>query len=163
MSFDRRTLLQGLSLSTLAVLPGCSRTPKPTPVKVQLQADANVNPNEDGNPAPVVVRVYELKGMTAFDGADFFDFADNDKKTLGGDLIGVQEYELTPGQTKDYDRDISSEATHIGVVAGFRDITSAQWRDSIELEKEKKNEFVIYLTTLAVRIQKLRGRRLGVF
>lgn len=111
----------------------------------------------------MVVRVYQLKEVTAFQNAEFFDLADNDKKVLGGDLIGVQEYEMTPGKSQDYNRDVSSEATHIGVIASFRDIESAQWRDTIELQKEKKNEFVIYLTSLAVRIQKLRNRRLGVF
>ncbi|GGB45919.1 type VI secretion lipoprotein [Roseibium aquae] len=163
MKLTRRYMCHGLLMLPAAGLIGCSRVPPPTPVEVQLQADENVNPNENGDPAPVVVRVYELKGMSAFNNGEFFDFADDDTKLLGGDLIGKQEYELTPGQTKEYDRSVSSEATHIGVVAAFRDIQSAQWRDSIELDAEKKNEFVIYVTSLAVRIQKLRRRRLGVF
>ncbi|MTI42572.1 type VI secretion system protein VasD [Roseibium hamelinense] len=163
MKISRRDLCQGLLIAPAFGMAACSRVPEPTPVTVQLFADDNVNPNENGDPAPIVVRVYELKGMTAFNNGEFFEFADDDTKLLGGDLIGKQEYELTPGEKKDYDRSISSEATHIGVVAAFRDIQSAQWRDSIELEAEKKNEFVIYLTSLAVRIQKLRRRRLGVF
>lgn len=163
MSITRRTLWQGLSVSTLAAILGCSRLPNPTPIVVELNSDANINPNEDGDPSPIVVRIYELKSIKAFNNAEYFDFVDNDKKVLGADLVGSAEYELTPGKSQKYDRDISSEATHLGVIAGFRDIQSAQWRDSIELQKEKKNEFVIYLTSLAVRIQKLRRRRLGVF
>jgi len=163
MTLSRRVFLSFSGLTVLSSLVGCSRTPPPTPIKVELQADEFINPNENGDPAPVVVRVYQLKEITAFENAEYFDLADDDKKVLGGDLIGVQEYELTPGDSKDYNRDISSEATHIGVIASFRDIESAQWRDSIELQQEKKNEFVIYLTSLAVRIQKLRKRRLGVF
>ncbi|WP_170107082.1 type VI secretion system lipoprotein TssJ [Roseibium marinum] len=160
---NRRNFLEVSGVSLLAALTACSRVPPPTPIKLQLQADEFTNPNENGDPAPVVVRVYQLKEITAFQNADYFELADDDNKVLGGDLIGVQEFELTPGATKDYNRDVSSEATHIGVVASFRDINSAQWRDSIELKQEKKNEFVIYLTSLAVRIQKLRNRRLGVF
>jgi len=163
MTFTRRSFLEVSGASLLAALAACSRVPPPTPIKLQLQADEFINPNENGDPAPVVVRVYQLKEITAFENADYFELADDDKKVLGGDLIGVQEFELTPGSSKDYDRDVSSEATHIGVVASFRDISSAQWSDSIELRQEKKNEFVIYLTSLAVRIQKLRNRRLGVF
>ncbi|MHA7776854.1 type VI secretion system lipoprotein TssJ [Roseibium sp. M-1] len=163
MKISRRTFLWTSGMSLAAGLMACSRVPPPTPIKVQLQADTFINPNENGDPAPVVVRVYQLKEVTAFQNAEYFDLADNDKKVLGGDLIGVQEYELAPGKSQDYNRDISSEATHIGVIASFRDIDSAQWRDVIELQKEKKNEFVIYLTSLAVRIQKLRNRRLGVF
>ena len=163
MTLSRRHFLEVSGISLLAGLGACSRTPPPTPIKVQLQADEYTNPNENGEPSPVVVRVYQLKEVTAFQNAEYFDLADNDKKVLGGDLIGVQEYEMTPGKSQDYNRDVSSEATHIGVVASFRDIESAQWRDTIELQQEKKNEFVIYLTSLAVRIQKLRNRRLGVF
>jgi type VI secretion system protein VasD len=164
MSLTRRSACIGLlGCAHCHFCQGVRVTAKPTPIKIELQADANVNPNENGDPAPVVVRVYELKELTAFQNGSFFDFADNDKKLLGGDLVGSAEYELTPGQTVDYNRSISSEARYIGVVAAFRDIESAQWQDSIELEQEKKNEFVIYLTTLAVRIQKLRNRRLGVF
>ncbi|MEM5581699.1 MULTISPECIES: type VI secretion system lipoprotein TssJ [unclassified Roseibium] len=163
MTPSRRTFLGFSGLSLFAALAACSRVPPPTPIKVELQADEFTNPNENGEPSPVVVRVYQLKEVTAFQNAEFFDLADNDKKVLGGDLIGVQEYEMTPGKSQDYNRDVSSEATHIGVIASFRDIESAQWRDTIELQKEKKNEFVIYLTSLAVRIQKLRNRRLGVF
>jgi len=163
MTISRRHFLEVSGLGLIASLTACSRTPPPTPIKVQLQADEYTNPNENGDPSPVVVRVYQLKEVTAFQNAEYFDLADNDTKVLGGDLIGVQEYEMTPGKSQDYNRDVSSEATHIGVVASFRDIENAQWRDTIELKKEKKNEFVIYLTTLAVRIQKLRSRRLGVF
>ncbi|GAA0783492.1 type VI secretion system lipoprotein TssJ [Roseibium denhamense] len=163
MIFTRRHFCSGLLAGSALSLVGCARTAKPTPIKVELQADSNVNPNENGDPSPVVVRVYELKELTAFNNGEFFDFADNDKKLLGGDLIGNTEYEMTPGQSLDYNRDISSEARYLGVVAAFRDIESAQWRDSIELVAEEKNEFVIYVTSLAVRIQKLRNRRLGVF
>lgn len=163
MSLTRRSVCAGILITPLALAGGCARVAKPTPTKIELQADANVNPNENGDPAPIVVRVYELKDLKSFQNGTFFDFADDDKKLLGADLIGSSEYELTPGQTIDYNRDISSEARYIGVVAAFRDIQSAQWQDSIELQKEKKNEFVIYLTSLAVRIQKLRSRRLGVF
>jgi type VI secretion system protein VasD len=156
----RRNLLGGLAVSLLAT--GCSRLPKPTPVSVLMIADANINPNELGEPSPLVIRVYELKGVKAFNNATYFDFVDDDAKTLGADLIASQEYELTPGEEEDYKREISSEATHLGVVAGFRNIQSATWRTSVELKKSKKNQFAIYITSLAVRIQKMRRRRLGV-
>ncbi|MGX5851228.1 type VI secretion system lipoprotein TssJ [Mesorhizobium sp. PL10] len=158
----RRAVYQGAAASAVLFLTACARTPKPTPIAVTLNVDAGINPNERGEPSPVVVDVYELKGIKAFNNATYFDFAD-DAKTLGADMISRTEYELIPGKEQKYDREISSEATHIAVVAGFRSIQSAQWRDSVELDKGKKNEFIIYLTSLAVRIQKLRRRRFGVF
>lgn len=162
--YRRRNLLTGLALSGLALAAGCGRRrPKPTPISVLLIADANTNPNEAGEPSPIVVRVYQLKGIKAFNNATYFDFVDDDAKTLGADLVASQEYELTPGSEEEYDREISSEATHLGVVAGFRNIQSANWRASIELKKSKKNQLAIYITSLAVRIQKMPRRRLGFF
>ena len=163
MMLTRRTICQGLVVTGVSLVAACARTPKPTPIAITLNADAGINPNERGEPSPIVVRVYELKGVKAFNNATYFDFADNDAKVLGADMISSTEYELIPGKEQKYDREISSEATNVAVVAAFRNIQSAQWRDSIELDKGKKNEFVIYLTSQAVRIQKLRRRRFGVF
>jgi type VI secretion system protein VasD len=157
----RRALWQGLA-ATVA-LAGCARGPDPTPIGVTLKADAGINPNDEGKSSPVVVRLYELKGLKAFNNATFFDIMDDETKALGAELIGSREYEMTPGQEQKYDRDVSAEATHLGVVAAFRNIQSAKWRDSIELEQEKQNDFVIFLTSQSVRIEKLRGRILGIF
>lgn len=162
MTTTRRTLFLGLALTVMALGTGCSSTPDPTPVSVMMNADAGINPNENGDPSPIVVRVYELKGVKAFNNASFFDF-DDEAKTLGATLVASREYELTPGSDKTYDAKISSEATHLGVVAGFRNIQTAQWQDSVELKQEKKNKFIIYLTSQAVRIQKVEKKFLGVF
>jgi type VI secretion system protein VasD len=151
----RSLLLGGAGLIALA-LAGCGSAPDPTPLQISISADKAVNPGEAGEASPIVVRVYELKGIKAFSNASFFDF-DDEAKTLGPDLIASREYELVPGQSKDYKVTASSEAAYLGVVASFRDITTAKWRDSIELRKEKKNRFQIYVTSLAVRIEKIKG------
>lgn len=143
----------GLMLALATLLAACGGLPKPTPVTVTLNADVGVNPGDTGQPSPVVVRIYELKGVKAFNNASFFDF-DDDTKLLGADLISSREYELIPGSEKKYEAKISSEAAYIGVIASFRDIQSAQWRDSIELKKSKTNRLMVYVTSLSVRIQK---------
>lgn len=163
MTLTRRWALQGLALTAAAVVVGCARGPDPTPIDVAIKTDSGINPNEEGKPSPIVVRVYELKNLKAFNSAEYFALMDDETKTLGPDLIASHEYELTPGQEQKFDREISSEATHLGVVAGFRSIQSAKWRDSIELKQEKKNAFMIIVTSQSVSIQKLRGRVLGVF
>jgi type VI secretion system protein VasD len=157
----RRAVWRGIAAASL--LSACARGPQPTPIEVTLNADAGINPNEDGKPSPIVVRVYELKGLKAFNNATYFDIMDDEAKTLGAELIASTEYELTPGKQQKYDRQVSAEATHLGVVAGFRNIQQATWRDSIELEQEEQNDFVIFVASQSVKIQKLRGRILGVF
>ena len=163
MTLTRRAVCGGLVGVSFAGFTGCSSVPDPTPVEVMLNADAGINLNENDEPSPIVVRVYELKGVKAFNNASYFDFIDDDAKTLGADFVASQEYELTPGQQKEYTREISSEATHLGVVAGFRNILSAKWRDSVQLEQGETNKFVVYVTGLQVRIQKVRSRTLGLF
>lgn len=156
MMITRRAACLGTGSLIVVGLTGCGGAPKPTPTKIAINADAAVNPGEDGQASPVVVRVYELKSIKAFNNASYFDF-DKEAETLGADLIKSSEYELVPGSSKEYKSDISSEATYVGVVASFRNIQSAQWRDSIELKKSKKNKFIIYVTGLAVRIEKVKG------
>ncbi|MCY1669054.1 type VI secretion system lipoprotein TssJ [Rhizobium sp. SL86] len=160
MNLTRRDFCAKSLIATPFLLAGCSSLPDPTPIDVIINADANINPGETGQPSPVVVRIYELKGIKAFNNASFFDF-DDDTKLLGADLISSREYELLPGTERKYDSEISSEAAHIGIVVSFRDIQAAKWRDSIELEKGSKNRFIIYVTSLAVRIQKYSRFSLG--
>jgi type VI secretion system protein VasD len=160
MNLTRRDFCAKSLIATPLLLAGCSSLPDPTPIDVIINADANINPGETGQPSPVVVRIYELKGIKAFNNASFFDF-DDDTKLLGADLISSREYELLPGTERKYDSEISSEAAHIGIVVSFRDIQAAKWRDSIELEKGSKNRFIIYVTSLAVRIQKYSRFSLG--
>lgn len=160
MTLTRRDFCAKTLITAPILLAGCSSLPDPTPIDVIIRADANINPGDTGQPSPVVVRVYELKGIKAFNNASFFDF-DDDTKLLGADLISSREYELLPGTERKYDSEISSEAAHIGIIVSFRDIQSAKWRDSIELEKGSTNRFIIYVTSLAVRIQKYSRFRLG--
>jgi type VI secretion system protein VasD len=156
MNVTRRSLFLGAGGSLMLELAGCGSAAKPTPVNISISVDKAVNPGESGEASPVVVRVYELKGIKAFNNASYFDF-DDEAKTLGADLISATEYELVPGSSKEYSNKISSEAAYIGVVASFRDIQSAKWKDTYELRKSKKNKLIIYVTSLAVRIQRIKG------
>lgn len=156
MRLTRRSVCLGTGSVLALTLSACGSAPDPTPISIAINADTAVNPGEGGQASPIVVRVYELKGIKAFNNASFFDF-DKETETLGADLISSREYEMVPGSSKEYAAKISSEAAYIGVVASFRDIQSAKWKDSIELRKEKKNRFVVYVTGLAVRIQKIKG------
>ncbi|WP_319531155.1 type VI secretion system lipoprotein TssJ [uncultured Cohaesibacter sp.] len=156
-----RALSATFGIAMLLIATGCTSTPDPTPAAVTIQAAAAINPNEEGTPSPVVVRIYELKGVKAFNNADFFDF-DDETATLGADLLASREYEMTPGSTKEYESDISSEATHLGVVVGFREIDKAQWRTSFQLEQGDDVKLLINLTGISVTIQELKRSVMGL-
>ena len=156
---SRRLFVAG----SAAMLAGCGGAPKPkvSPIRVQIVADSSINPNANDNPSPTVVRVYELKSDTKFRQADFFALFDNAATTLRPDLVGKREFELKPGQTETYERDVPIEAEYIGVIAGFRDITSAQWRASVKIKKEYINDIIVNLTSLSVNITLAQTKSVG--
>jgi type VI secretion system protein VasD len=112
----------------LAALAGCASSPKPTPVKATLVAAADVNPDIEGHPAPIVVRIYELKEEGAFNNADYFKLVDREQEALGASLIAREEYELQPGETRAWELRIPPEAHFLGVAAGYRDLANSRWK-----------------------------------
>ena len=156
---SRRLIVVGGTL----LLAGCGGAPKPkvSPIRVQIIADPSINPNADDQPSPTVVRIYELKSDTTFRQADFFALFDNDATTLGADLVGKREFEIKPGQTETYNRDAPIEAEYIGVIAGFRDITSAQWRAVVKIKREYINDIIINITSLSVNITQTKTQPAG--
>ena len=91
MSAKKRHPLSAVSgaLLVVAATVSCSTDKglKTTPIKFVIQADQLVNPNVEGEPSPIVVRIYELKSTTNFAQAQFFELFDNDAKRLGPDLV----------------------------------------------------------------------------
>jgi type VI secretion system protein VasD len=155
----RRLIVIGVLLAAAAV-SGCAsdKSAKTTPIKFVVQADQEVNPDANGQPSPVVVRIYELKSTTAFDQAAFFDLFDNDSKVLGGDLVAKREFELKPGDRQEFDRDTPVETRYIGVTAGFRLGDNAQWRATAEIKPEKNNSIIVKVSAQAISIESEVGK-----
>ena len=118
-----------LLVALLATASGCSSgPPKPTPVKATLITAADVNPDIEGHPAPIVVRVYELKEEGPFNNTDYFRLIDREQEALGSSLLGKEEYELQPGESRTWDLKVPGEARFVGVAAGFRDLANSHWK-----------------------------------
>jgi len=84
-----------------------------------------------GRPSPIVVRIYQLRGDTEFNNAEFFALYERDKETLGASLIGRDEKTLFPGQQIEIDLPLSGEARFVGAVAAYREIGASRWRAEI--------------------------------
>jgi type VI secretion system protein VasD len=95
-----------------------------------IKAEASANPDVRNRPSPIVVRVYELKSLGAFNGADFFSLTERDSETLGSELVGREEYILRPAETRPYRRQLQLDTKFIGVVAAFRDLENSRWRQT---------------------------------
>ena len=124
-SLARLLLLAG----GVAVAVGCGSSPPL--LSGAINVDPNVNPDRAGRPSPIVVRVYELKSVAAFNSADFFSLFDKEQETLGGELVGREEFQLQPAETRQYRRQLQPETKFIGVAGAFRDLEQARWRQAV--------------------------------
>jgi type VI secretion system protein VasD len=154
-----------MSLSLLLV-SGCGggdKGPKTTGLRFIVDADELINPNSESQPSPVLVRIYELKSLTAFQQATFFELLDNDTTLLGQDMVAKREIEIKPGERQAFDRATPVETHFIGVIAGFRENDKATWRTNLELAPEQSGSIVVKLTAQAVSISLTRDKSFGLF
>lgn len=143
------------TVATVLVLAGCgSSTPDPTIVAMTINATNSINPNSDSEPSPVVLRIYQLKSDSAFNAAEFSEIFYNDRKVLGGDLLGQKEFNVKPGDSLTYDDTVSPETRYLGIVAGFRDIDNATWRLVEAAAPESENNLLLNVDTLSVSFQR---------
>ena len=125
MNLFRVTVLVALA----AAVAGCGSAPaKPADAKARISASAEVNPNSAGRPSPIHVRIFQLKEDGAFLDADFWALVDKEQETLAASLLQRLEFDLTPGESKDFPLKISPDARVLGVMAEFADYRNAQWR-----------------------------------
>lgn len=140
----------------LALLGACSKdAPAPASadheapgVSLYFSAAAGLNPGADGTPAPVRVRVYELKNAAAFERADYFALAERAQATLGADLVDQDEVLLQPGRQLQLDRPLNPATRLVGLVVGYREVDRAQWRSVLPVPP---HDYQISLDVRAVR------------
>jgi type VI secretion system protein VasD len=162
---DRRRFVAAfMAAAALAALGGCGSKPAkeapppagpPPELRISVSAAEGANRGPGGRGLPIVVRLYELKARGAFDGADFYSLYDREAATLGAELIGREELNLSPGKERLVVRTLNPEARYLGVLAGFRDIDRATWRTVHELRPEKNNNIAVTIGPNAVAAQGL--------
>ena len=139
-----------------AGVAGCGTAPPappaPTAIRANIVATADVNPDARGRPSPVVVKVFELKSLAAFETADFFSLFEKGQETLGADLLARDELTLIPGEQKALARELKPEARYVGVVAGFRDLERSTWRATFPVPPKKTTPMTVRLEARKVSI-----------
>lgn len=156
----RQRVLAVLAILGTVALFGCADTPEPpepTVVELTLRAAPDINPSRDGRPSPVVVHVYQLQSLTTFNEADFFQLTDQAAATLGSALVAQEELVLTPGETKTIVRKFKPEARFLGVLASYRDIDHAVWRDSAQVPPNQKTALEARLRAVTVALVRWEG------
>jgi type VI secretion system protein VasD len=136
-----------------AGVAGCGTAPPaPTAIRANIVATADVNPDARGRPSPVVVKVFELKSLAAFETADFFALFEKSQETLGADLLERDEFALVPGEQKALARELKPDARYVGVVAGFRDLERSTWRATFQVPPKKTTPMTVRLEARKVSI-----------
>ena len=162
---NRRTVVAGGALSLATTLSACGGgglTTPPIDTSITVEAAANINPNELDEPAPTVIRIFELQDVTEFNQAQLFELLEDPQAAIGSNFIGFQEVVIQPGQTETLTKSVNGETRFLGVAAGFRDIDSADWRKTFELNPKRTNTLKIQVTALAISVTEVKQRRLGI-
>ena len=158
---DRRALLTGLVACSLAgSVAGCAswftEDPRPSTLVWRLETTPGVNPDIAGRPSPIWVRVYQLRSIGVFSGAEFVSLFENDMDVLGAELLQRAEYVMTPHQVIDPQQDpvsLHEDTRYIGVCAAYHEIDRAFWRDTVAVTPLNEDySLTVKLDRLALRL-----------
>jgi type VI secretion system protein VasD len=139
------------ALGVALLLSACgSAPPKPASVTGTVEASAQVNPSASKRPSPILIRVYELKSVATFNGADFMSLYQRDQAELGGDLLAKEEFVLNPGEIKTFAKTLAPDTRFIGVVAAYRDLEHAKWRTVVSVQPNVPQKVTVKAGDLAV-------------
>lgn len=138
-----KSIVQGLGVIGVALtFSACggakpvAKAPEKCPVQnitVSLLASDAVNKTAEGEPRPVVVRLYQLKSDERLYNASFEQIWKDDKATLADDLVSTQEVQLYPSTRTDRKFDRPPLVNHVVGVALFSNPAGRAWFASLDL------------------------------
>jgi type VI secretion system protein VasD len=91
--------------------------------------NTNINPDDSKRPAPLFVRLYELKSDKQFSNANFIDLYERDKEVLGADMIAKQRLKrIAPGETRKDEYVLDTQTRYVGLFAEFSQYKDASFK-----------------------------------
>jgi type VI secretion system protein VasD len=100
-----------------------------TDLNLTFEAEADINPDDNKRPAPLFVRMYELKSDKQFNMANFIDLYERDKEVLGADMIAKQRLKrIAPGETRKEEYVLDSQTRFVGLFAEFSQYKDASFK-----------------------------------
>lgn len=100
-----------------------------TDLELVFKVDADINPDDSNTPAPLFVRMYELKSTKMFNKANFIDIFERDKEVLGADMITKQRLKrLKPGEDRKNDFVLNKKTRFVALYAEFLQYKDAEYK-----------------------------------
>ena len=128
-----------LSLANCAHVDG-------TKAQYNIQSANYLNPDINGNAAPLVLSIYQLKNPGNFSQLDFNQITNNAGDVLNNILVDMESIVIPPNYHHVINQRISTSAHYIGITAAYRNIDSASWRKVIRIpDNAKKVTLEIHL------------------
>ncbi len=150
---------RSLILLTLLVL-GCSSSvekkigTEPLAITSKISVSARVNPDINNRPSPIVVRLYELQSLGKYTESDFSELFDNYESILGAELLHSEQYHLKPGERRTLKENLAAGTKFVAVVAAYRDLNQAVWRDAVIVPSDKMTQLFIFVDRLGISVWK---------
>jgi len=144
-SFTAGLARAGVITALTLLLAACGGAPKKEELVLDIAAAEDVNPDSRGRPSPIVVHVMELKSLETFNSLDYVSLTNASGAALGPDRLNGSQVVIAPGGTLMMELELDAATTAIGVVAGYRDIDNASWRQAIPISPGQTDRIKVQL------------------
>ncbi|WP_111642401.1 type VI secretion system lipoprotein TssJ [Marinimicrobium alkaliphilum] len=100
-----------------------------TDFTLSVSAAEDINPNTRDEPAPVFIRLYELRSPDAFARADFIELYERDQNVLGDSLVNRRQLSrVAPTELREYEMVLDRETRYVGILAEFYQYDDATYK-----------------------------------
>lgn len=153
-----RTFRSILFCIWIVVLGGCSSSGSsptflpPFKVEVNIISENDINVYSDGSAHPVVIRIYQLREIGAFNKSEFLELYNQDRSVLNEALVDMINISpVLPGKTKKISLDVQQEARYLAVLAEFANYRQLVTKSYISLA-EDPDEYPVYIRITSAEI-----------
>jgi type VI secretion system protein VasD len=100
----------------------------PTAVELEIETSDRVNRDDEGRSLPTLLRLYQVRDLSALQMSSFEDILEHAKETLGDTLLETDELTVYPGQVMVSRFERNEQADFVVGVAVFRNPVGTAWR-----------------------------------
>lgn len=127
---------------------------------VNIRAEDNINPTINNQPAPVTLRIYQLKDNVIFDERNFIELYHQDDDLLKNDLLSKRIIpSIYPSSEKEITLPLIEGTQHIAIIVEFSSYRSSANKKRVRLYSSKGARVAIHLDGTIVSI-KINGERM---